>query len=191
MDGDYWIPIVTDPKLTSEEKETKVIDLYVAKLKEFFGFVYSVPVQDDTPEYDGVSLPKDCVAKYHLIFATRSRKAVVLMNDVAHLAREPYMNTFCEGLLFPVLPGRLEATTPDAIRSEIVKLIGSKTMLRTEICEELISKHFLEYRTKHYNEFLREMVKDGILFHDPSIKLSGGRLNDTIGLRTSPWKVQQ
>jgi three-Cys-motif partner protein len=79
MGGNYWLPIVTNPGLDKVQREDAVVNAYTDRVREFFKFAYSIPVKE-LEKSPGV--PADDTAKYHLIFGTRSPRAVRYMNDV-------------------------------------------------------------------------------------------------------------
>jgi len=185
MGGSYWQPIVTDPKLDKFQREDAVVGAYMARLREFLKYTVSVPVKDQL-EQPGV--PVDDLAKYHLIFGTRSAKAVVYMNNVAYPLLEPYLKQFNEGLLFDLRPERYAASEPATIKEEIVQIVGKKRMLRDAIYEAIVPAHFMQYKTTHYREWIDELVfKDQRLFRDPKSVKRPDKLNDKTLLSTTPW----
>ena len=104
MGGDYWFNIVRNPELNKIQREDAVVDEYKNRIRRFFRYTYSIPVKEK--DDSSAAVPEDELAKYHLIFGTRSPRAVVYMNDVAHIALEPYFKQFKDGLLFPMTPKR-------------------------------------------------------------------------------------
>jgi hypothetical protein len=72
-------------------------DEYRNPVRQYLPHAYTIPVKEQTDDY---AVPGDELARYHLIFATRHPRAVVLMNDVARNALEPYLRQFKDGLLF-------------------------------------------------------------------------------------------
>jgi three-Cys-motif partner protein len=185
MGGDYWISIVTDPALSKVQREDAVVDGYMGQVRKFFRHTYSIPVKELE---DGPGGPTDELAKYHLIFGTRSARAVVYMNDVANIALEPYFNQFKEGLLFAMTPERYEATSKEEVKCAIVEAVGSHPMRRPEVYEAVVPKYFLRYRSKDYRAMIDELVfKEGKIFADPrTLKLKNRLNNDTL-LSTTPW----
>lgn len=185
MGGSYWLPIVTNPTLTKCEREDAVVGAYIDRVREFFRFAVSVPVKDQS---DQPGIPEDNLAKYHLIFGTRSAKAVVYMNDVAYAALTPYFNQFSEGLLFDLRPERYAATTKAAIKAEIVRELSEQPLTRPAIYESIIPRHFIQYQTKHYRAMIDELVfEDRLLFPDPKTVKQKARLNDETLLSITPW----
>ena len=93
MGGDYWRGIITDSALDSLARENAVMRAYRKRVREYLPHAYTIPVKERTDDY---AVPGDELARYHLIFATRHPRAVVLMNDVARNALEPYLRQFKE-----------------------------------------------------------------------------------------------
>lgn len=124
MGGDYWLGIVTDPRLDKIQREDLVVGRYMERLREFFGYTYSVPVKELVDDPAG-SVPTDDLAKYHLIFGTRSPRAVVYMNDIAINALEPYFSQFKDGLLFDMTPGRYEPCVIDEVKQAIIEAVAA------------------------------------------------------------------
>lgn len=185
MGGDYWIGIVTDPALDKIQREDVVVDAYMERVRESFQFTHSVPVKEMD---DGAAIPVDELAKYHLIFGTRSSRAVVYMNDVANLALQPYFNQFKEGLLFPLTPGRYEPTSMQDVKAAIVEAVEAQPMRRPQIYEAVVPSHFLHYRSKDYRAMIDDLVfKEKRLFADPRTRKRKNQLNDATLLSTKPW----
>jgi three-Cys-motif partner protein len=185
MGGDYWFAIVTDPSFDRFEREDAIVRAYMDRVRKFFQFVVSIPVKDQS-EQPGV--PEDDLAKYHLIFGTRSAKAVVYMNDVAYAALMPYFNKFTEGLLFDLRPERYVASSRDTIKAEIVRCVGARHLDRQAIYEAMVPGHFMQYQTKHYRALIDELVFDEArLFRDPKTVKQEKRLSPEALLSTTPW----
>jgi len=140
MDGDYWIGIITNPKLNKIERENAVVGAYLERVRQFFRYTYSIPVKelDDSAG----SVPIDDLAKYHLIFGTRSPRAVVYMNDVTLNALEPYFRQFKDGLLFEMTPARYEPCPVDEIKVAIIEAVSGGPMTRPKIFEAIVPRYF-------------------------------------------------
>lgn len=186
MGGDYWIGIITNPGLDKIQREDTVVSAYVDRIKQFFQYTYSIPVKelDDL----GDSVPVDDLAKYHLIFGTRSPRAVLYMNDVANIALEPYFNRFKEGLLFPMTPKRYEPASQEEVKIALCKTVGGRPLTRPQIYEAVCPSFFLHYRSKDYRAVVDDLVfKEKRLFADPRTLKRKNRLNDQTLLSTKPW----
>lgn len=185
MGGDYWLDIVTNPGLDKIQREDAVVNAYTDRVRNFFKYAYSIPVKE-LETSPGV--PADETAKYHLIFGTRSPRAVQYMNDVAFSAIRPYLNQFEEGLLFPMTPERFVAAPIEEVKSAIVKAVERQPMKRPEICEAIIPRYFLQYRTPDYRKMIEDLVfREGRLFADPRTLKVKDRLNNYTFIATRPW----
>lgn len=186
MGGDYWQAIVMDPRLNKLDREDAVMQAYLERLRKHVRFAYAIPVKERTP--DQTNVPVDDLAHYHLIFGTRSPKAVEYMNDVALNALEPYLAQFTDGLLFDLTPERYQRAQKGVVKDAIVSAMNGRKLRRPEIYEEVIPKFFMSYRTKDYRAMLEDLVyKDGRLFADPSKIKRVGKLNDEAELCSRPW----
>lgn len=185
MGGDYWLEIVTNPNLDKIQREDLIVGKYMERVREFFGYTYSIPVK----ELDSCdSVPADDLAKYHLIFGTRSARAVVYMNDVAINALEPYFSQFKDGLLFDMTPGRYEPCPVDEVKDAIIEVVDSRPMTRPQIFEAVIPKYFMQRRQKDYRAIIDELTfTEKRLFPDRRAMKRKTQLNDETLLSTRPW----
>lgn len=186
MGGDYWQAIVTDPRLNKLDREDAVIQAYLEQLRKYVRFAYAIPVKERTP--DQVSVPVDELAHYHLIFGTRSPKAVEYMNDVALNALEPYLVQFTDGLLFDLTPERYQPAERNTVKDAMVAAVSRQSLLRPDIYEAVIPQFFMSYRKKDHRAMLEELVyKEGRLFADPRKIKQRGKLNDEAAITSRPW----
>ncbi len=186
MGGDYWIDIVTDLRLDKIQREDLVVEKYMERLRGFFKYTYSIPVKE-LDECVGSS-PTDALAKYHLIFGTRSSRAVVYMNDVALNALEPYFRQFQDGLLFNVTPGRYEQSSLDEVKRAIIRAVDARPLTRPEVYEAIIPQYFMQRRQKDYRKLIDELTfTESRLFPDRRTMKRAKQLNDATLLSTRPW----
>lgn len=186
MDGDYWIEIVTDPKLNKIERENAVVAKYLERVRQFFRYTYSIPVKELDDSVGQV--PTDDLAKYHLIFGTRSPRAVVYMNDVALNALEPYLRQFKDGLLFDMTPARYGPCPVNEIKDMIIEAVDLRPMTRPKIFEAVIPRYFMQRRQKDYRAIINELTFDEMrLFPDRRTMKRKNQLNDDTLLSTNPW----
>lgn len=186
MGGDYWLPLITNSRLSKTEREDAVVDAYIERVRNFFRYTYAIPVKE--LEDDTSDVPVDNIAKYHLIFGTRNVRAVRYMNDCAHIALEPYFNQFKEGLLFPMTPDRYAPKPREEVKTEIVRCVEPQPLTRPDIYEALMPQAFLQYRSKDYRAMIDELVfKEGRLFPDPNTMKRKTSLNNQTRLSARPW----
>jgi three-Cys-motif partner protein len=185
MGGDYWLDIVTNPHLDKTQREDIIVRAYTDRVRKFFKYAYSIPVKE-LETSPGV--PADDTAKYHLVFGTRSSRAVQYMNDVAISAIRPYLNQFEEGLLFAMTPERFVAAPIDEVKAAIVKVVEHQPMKRPGIYEAIIPTYFLQYRTPDYRKMIEDLVfRERRLFADPRTLKTKNHLNNETLIAAKPW----
>lgn len=185
MGGDYWIGIITDPKIDKLKREDLVVAAYMNLVRKYFDYTVSIPVKE-MEDGDG-KIPTDELAKYHLIFGTRHPRAVRYMNDVAHGALEPYLNQFREGLLFSFVPERLQSASSEVVKDALVAAVAKQRMKRPDLYEQVVPQFFLHYRTKEYRAMIDELIKAQRLYPNPTTIKKKGAMNDETFLSTTPW----
>jgi three-Cys-motif partner protein len=177
MGGDYWQGIITDPSLSKIEREDAVINAYLNRVRAYFAFAYAIPVKERNEEDKGI--PDDELAHYHLIFGTRSPRAVTYMNDVALNALEPYLRQFKEGLLFDFTPERYMSVDEETAKKAIIETVSKRPLKRPDIYEAVIPQFFMHRRKKDYRAMIDDLVfKEARLFPDTKTMKSAKRLND-------------
>jgi len=186
MGGDYWLGIITNSGLDKLAREEAVVNAYVDRVRAFFRFTYAIPVKHrDDGEY---SVPADELAHYHLIFGTRSPRAVCYMNDVALNALEPYLSQFKDGLLFDMTPDRYQPATVEKVKAAIVEAVAGRPLKRSDIYEAVVPKFFMNYKKKEYRKMIEDLVfREGRLHPEPGSVKTRGKLNDDILLSARPW----
>jgi three-Cys-motif partner protein len=186
MGGQYWLKIITNPTLDKLARENAVVSAYMDKVREFFRFTYSIPVKErDESVYE---VPADELARYHLIFGTRSPRAVTYMNDVARNALEPYFNQFKEGLLFDMTPDRYQPASTDEVKSAIVQAVAARGQRRPQIYETIVPRFFMHYRLKDYRAMIDQLAfVEHRLFPDKRTMRRANQLNDDTILSAMPW----
>ena len=182
MGGNYWLGIVTDPNLDKIQREDAIVNAYMDRIRQFFHYTYSIPVKQVDEAGD---FPADDLAKYHLIFGTRSPKAVVYMNDVALNALEPYLQQFKDGLLFDMTPERYESCSVGEVKSAIVEIVKGQQLTRPQIYDAIIPKYFMQRRKKEYRAIIDELTfGEKRLFPDRNTMKRPSQLNDQTLLST-------
>ena len=185
MGGDYWRSIITDPKLDKIAREDAVINAYLECVRQFFTYAYGIPVKE-RKEYE-YGIPDDELARYHLIFGTRSPREIVYMNDVALNALEPYLRQFKEGLLFDFTPQRYQSVDRERAKKAIVDTVSSRPLKRPDIYEVVIPQFFMHYRKKDYRAMIDELTfNESRLYPDKRTMKLGNKLNDDTLLSVRP-----
>lgn len=186
MGGDYWLGIITDTSLDKIARENAVVNAYLARVRQFFSYAFANPVKERNDDEYGI--PEDELARYHLIFGTRSPRAVVYMNDVALNALEPYFRQFKEGLLFDFTPQRYQSIDREAAKKAIVAAVSTKSLKRPDIYEAVIPQFFMNHRKKDYRAMIDELTfEESRLYPDKRMVKIANRLNDNTPLSAKPW----
>lgn len=148
MGGDYYKAILDDQSLSSEEQETKIIQLYKDRYAKFFPYVGSCPIM----------YKDDRKAKYYLIFATSKFDGIKLMNNQMG---DVYREFYADGRLFELLPGE-NIRDMASLESEILEIMRTFGIIdRLSIEKALIPKLFMRYRETDYNTVVGELLKSG------------------------------
>jgi hypothetical protein len=190
MGGDYWQEIITDPSLDKIGREEAVIGAYTERVRAFFPYVYAIPVKERNE--DEYAVPEDELARYHLIFGTRSARAITYMNDVALNALEPYLRQFRDGLLFDMTPERYQPVGEAAAKAAIVAAVQARPLLRPEIYEAVIPQLFMQYRRRDYRAMIDELTfKEGRLYPNRTAMKKANQLNDKTHLSAKPWPTRR
>jgi three-Cys-motif partner protein len=188
MGGEYWKDIILNPALTKIDREDAVIGAYLSRIREFFPYAYAIPVKER--DHDQQNIPVDELAHYHLIFATRSPRAVVYMNDVGLNALEPYLNQFKDGLLFDFTPERYQKISDEDAKKEIVEAATEKPLTRPEIYEAVFPRFFMHHKKLAYRAWIDDLVfKEGRLHPKRDEMKSKTQLNDNVRLWAKPWDL--
>jgi len=173
LGGDYWKKYMFDDKLSSEEREWKVMGEYRSKLKDLLPYVGSCPVR----EKEGARI------KYFITFCSRHPDAMVLMNEFMCAAYNSYMHEVAlkdAPLLAAMAPdwkvNRQKAKT--SLKNAIIETIKSHPKkTRLQLWEYLIQDYFMLYLQSEYRALVKEMVDSGDL-ESPTPR-PGKRLNDS------------
>ena len=186
MGGEYWLNIITDPSLDKIAREQAVIDAYLVRVRKYFKFAFAIPVKER--DEDQQNVPVDELAHYHLIFGTRSPKAIGYMNDVGLNALEPYLSQFKDGLLFDMTPDRYQAADTALVKAAIVDAVRSRPLLRPSIYESVIPQFFMHHKKAALRQMVDELTfVEGKLFPDRRSMKRANQLNNDTLLSAQPW----
>ncbi len=130
------------------------------------------------------------MAKYHLIFGTRSIRAVQYMNDIVYNALQPYFAPFKDNYLFDMRPGRYDQAPEEEIKNAIIEALRGRPMTRAELYETIIPSYFAQRSTTQYRAMIASLTFDEHrLYPDPRTMKRTNQLNDQTRLATAPWRV--
>ncbi|UZE93092.1 MAG: three-Cys-motif partner protein TcmP [Candidatus Nealsonbacteria bacterium] len=152
MGGNYYREILEDDKITRDEKERIIIELYKSKYKEFFTYVGSCPVM----------YKDELLAKYHLIFATSHFDGFRLMND---RMGDIYREFYTKGRLIAIFP-KDKRKDLVFLEGEILNFLKNKPKTRKKIKEEFMKKYFLRFKESDYNQVVKELMRVSKIYSD-------------------------
>lgn len=117
--GDYWIKIAEDPSLDFNEKLGRFLNEYTQRMLGSFRYVTRFSIK---AKYD------HAVPKYVMIFATRHRDGVRLMNDFMCQARRDFVREYVtskvgQPTLFDLTPAE-EIVEPEDLDSVMGLVLG-------------------------------------------------------------------
>ncbi len=178
--GDYWRAITLDSTLTFPQKLDRLTSEYTNRMLTSFDFVAACEIKEQYHHQ---------VPKYHLIFATRHKDGLELINDAMCKARRQFLGAkFTKGFLFDTTP---EEEVPDlsTLRNDLLTLMPEGTSLtRKALRLEGLLKYFGRFGVKDHNAAITELIKAGNL-----ISSTGKfRINDEVllSLATSTTRAR-
>jgi three-Cys-motif partner protein len=153
--GDYWRSIAVDPALGYSQKLEHFTSAYKEKMQSSFPFVASCEIK---AKYDHK------VPKYYLVYATRHRDGLELINDAMCKARDDFLGKeFKRGFLFDCTP---EKEMPDlsALKRDLLAVaVKEGSLSRKALRLKGLLAHFGRFKIKHYNAAITELLKEGTL----------------------------
>lgn len=171
LGGDYWKEILLDTNIQSKERQEKIINEYIKKLKEFMPYVGYCRV------YEKDERSK---LKYAIIHASRHPDAQFLMNDIMYDVYSQHIwERYSTDTLFEQL--KWDDVIPEEyfqqLEADIIKLVRVKGNIKRKNIWQLFTLHrFMRYHSKHFKSKISELVKRGVLGFNDSRKT--GKLND-------------
>lgn len=169
--GDYWKPIMFAQGLTTEERDTRLIHAYEAKLTQYLPFVGSCPVR--ASEHKRI--------KYFIVFASRHPDAMLLMNDAMAQAYFKRMHeSAVAGTLFEKTSWQNERYAV-GLREEVLSQVAKHPGLsRGNLWLKIVQAHFMRYLKKELIQTVQQLVDEGALTCPTPRKTK--RLNDQCEL---------
>ena len=169
LGGDYWQEIMWGT-LPPAKKEQKVVEKYVGLLKKYLPYAGSCPVREKRSKR----------IKYYIIFCSRHKDALLLMNDIMCKAYFKTMHEIeYEGTLFEGMLDWKEMQQRGDIKEEIRQGIRSKPgITRKDLWLRIIEENFMRWVLSEFHNAVKEMVKEEKI----SFTSSTSRLNDNSKL---------
>ncbi len=169
--GDYWQKIMWQDKASSEEREFQLIEAYRAKLAHYLPFTGSCPVRERT----------DSRIKYFIVFASRNKDALVLLNDIMANAYFKRMHAadFTDGLWEETDWREMRPIEGlDHVIMDIVAKHPGET--RKFLWYRIVQGYFMRYLESEYIAAVQRLV-DGKKLASPTLRKTK-RLNENCTL---------
>jgi three-Cys-motif partner protein len=176
LNGDWWKPIMLDPRLPKEEKEGRIVRGYTNQFRAYFRYVGSCPV----PERDGGQV------KYYMTFCSNHEDAIIAHNDNMCAAYNEYVaKTRWTGPLFEGMVDWQQAMIGehellDRLIVEQVQTSNRRGIrpTRKTLWAEIISQpdYFMRWREPDYGKRVKLLIEAGSL--DFKAMTDSGRLNE-------------
>jgi len=168
--GEYWKAIMLQD-IDAEEREMQLIEAYRSKLASYLPFTRSCPVRACT----------DRRIKYFIVFASRARDALVLLNDFMVKAYFAGMHKadFAHGLWEDT--DWREMRSIDGLDDIIVDLVKKNPgETRKSLWFHLVDQHFMRYLKSEYTDAIQLLIDNKKLTSPTSRKTR--RLNENCTL---------
>ena len=167
-----WRDIMYNDRLTSAQKEERVIDAYCHQIRQYTRYACSCPVRNRDDER----------VKYYIVFASRHVHALRLMNDIMLNAYQDH--TFPQAmddlpLFAPVIDNwraTRSAETQELTTIIIATVLREQSITRAQLWERIVVEHFMQYREAEFRQAIQQLVQNGTLSCEPPTR--NGRLND-------------
>lgn len=129
--GSHWQSVLFDKNLEQSEKIDRVAAGYSSSLKKkWFAHVINFPIKENY---------RDQQPKYHMVFASRHRDAVILMNDAMVKGRRVFLaKEFEEGQLFNHTPKK-EVADPRQLEEAVQKAAREGKCMWKDLVVRVIS----------------------------------------------------
>lgn len=152
MGGGYYREVLEDCRMTDDEKEEKIIEMYKRKYSDFFTYVGSCPIMYKDEQ----------MAKYHLIFATSHFDGFKLMNDKMG---DIYREFYTKGRLFEYcpIPHKRDLIF---LEKKLLEFLQQKIRTRKRIKEVFMKKYFLRFKESDYNQTVSKLLKEKKIYSD-------------------------
>ena len=167
LGGDEWKEIMWSD-IPAKEKEKKVVELYVNRLKNYLPYAGYCPVREKIGTR----------TKYYIIFCSRHPDVLVLMNDIMHKAYFRILSEITyKGTLFESQAKNLVKPLKD-IKKEIKNLIKTYPGIKRKDCWlEIMKSNFMVWTHSEFVKSVENLVKNKeIKFHSFTKRLNENAL---------------
>lgn len=165
--GQYWRAIIDDTSLIHSERAQAFVDSYVEKLRQWFSVVCSYPLKADPSSQD---------AKYWVVFGSRYRPSIDLINGAITSARRKQHEDSKAGTLFGESELEPELTHHQLERAVLKQLETGPPLRWRELRWRLSLAIIGQAKESEINKAIKSLCKAG------TISGSDGQKNDQTAL---------
>lgn len=161
LGGDYWKEVMWDESLTPSERDWSLIEKYASRLRLRLPYVGFCPVRE----------AETSRIKYFVVFASRHRNAMLLMNDImaaayyGHIHKQATTGSLWEGTPWAMTQqiriGGVSAEDLDRIILDTVRLHSGES--REDIWLHIVQAHFMRFTSSEYTEAVKRLLAFGKL----------------------------
>jgi three-Cys-motif partner protein len=168
--GEYWRDILCRKAVDAGGREELLIKAYQDKLKQYFlPFTGSCPVRESIERR----------IKYFIVFASRHKDAMLLLNDgmvdayFSRMHEAEYSGTLFEDTSWremPLIDTRLSEKLEEVILDTVSQYPGAT---REAIWLKIVQSHFMRYHQNNYKKAVKQLTHDhfGYWWRSPSFVL--------------------
>jgi hypothetical protein len=174
---DRWKQIFSDPQIDAKRRKSFLVRDYMDVLTQFGYNVVAYPIRE----------ARDSAAKYYLIYGTRHRDGIFLMNGLIRreedeIAREYYRGRKAQDSLFDEVEVDIASR-----RQELRNLIAThaeekKTFTRGTVMRHFISTKFAQYHDTDYRAAVQQLIDENVV----ATATGKRKINDEVVLTYVP-----
>lgn len=178
---DRWKQVFSDPLIDAQRRRKFLVRDYMDTVSEFGYKVVAYPIRESLA----------AAAKYYLIYCTRHRDGIFLMNGLIRREEDEILREYYErgaqNSLFNEVEAEI-ASRRQALRNLIATFAeNKKRMTRRDIMKHFINTKFAQYHDTDYRAAVQRLIEEGVL------ATSTGRMkiNDDVALTYIQPSIQQ
>jgi hypothetical protein len=176
--GEYWRAIISDSRLSFDEKEEAITNAYLQQMRRHSPMVCSFPIRK---RYG-------LLPKYRLIYGTRHADGILLMNDAMYKARERSLKQeFAVGKLFDLRPPEETKNLPSFTNGLFNIVKENEPISRKALKLKGVQEFFCHYSRSDYSNAIRSLL-DGSRPEKLYSASGRTRINESELLSSKPFK---
>ena len=169
---DRWKQVFSDPLIDAQRRKKFLVRDYMDTLSQFGYKVVAYPIRQSL----------GAAAKYYLIYCTRHRDGIFLMNGLIRREEDEIAKEYYErgpqNLLFDEVQAEI-VSRRQALRNLIATYAEEKKKLtRRNIMTHFINTKFAQYHDTDYRAAVQQLIEEGVL----ATSTGKSRINDDVVL---------